>query len=171
MNPSEWFGPDTCDKLIWVLGSLLLLLSFFVAIVLWTIGSVCNYYKKDPTYPSLILSYLYSEECWYLSIVRYREKFAKGKEVVMSVKDTFLSKAIIRLSIGWLGCLWTSRPITDKIYRPSYTYSNFLIQSDFGVCNDAYDKMLEKYAKLDTYYTKQLSDAFKDKPDCMRVSK
>jgi hypothetical protein len=40
-------------------------------------------YQNDPSSPSLCITYLPCGN-WYMSIVRYRQKFARGKELVVS---------------------------------------------------------------------------------------
>lgn len=43
---------------------------------------VADKFKDDPTVPSVVFAWLEAKQSWYISIVRYDEKFGKGKKVV-----------------------------------------------------------------------------------------
>ena len=66
------------------------------------IFAICEYYEKDPTAPSVIISYLRDKQSWYASVVRYHGRFADGKEVVISAQYRELEGALETLSQKWL---------------------------------------------------------------------
>lgn len=45
---------------------------------------VVGTFPEDPSAPSVVFSYIKAKESWYISIVRYKEKFGKDKYVVSS---------------------------------------------------------------------------------------
>lgn len=54
------------------------------------IKAVCEKYRKDPSAPSVVSSWLAAERVWYASIVRYRSKYGEDKLVVCHAKDANL---------------------------------------------------------------------------------
>lgn len=106
------------DTQITILFAVLILMSAFVSAVLWTVVSACRTYRSDASSPSLVLSYLWNDRKWYASIVRYKEKWGKGKEVVMNVTSSYLLVVLARLTIGWLGFISVKR--VDKKSRRKY---------------------------------------------------
>lgn len=106
------------DTHVTILVAVLCVMVASVSAVLWTVVSVCRTYKDDPSYPSLVLSYIWSDRKWYASIVRYTEKWGKGKVVVMNVTSNYLLVTLARLVLGWLGSISVKR--VDQKSRPRH---------------------------------------------------
>lgn len=128
------------DTHVTILVAVLCVMVASVSSVLWTVVSVCRTYKDDPSYPSLVLSYIWSDRKWYASIVRYTEKWGKGKVVVMNVTSNYLLVTLARLVLGWLGSISVKR--VDQKSRPTRPRS-----FDF-VPDDAADFEAERLASL-----------------------
>lgn len=58
-------------------------------------------YKTDPTEAGVVISYLWKTRQWYISIVRYKEKYGKGKYVVCNTVSHFFTWAVIKLWLKW----------------------------------------------------------------------
>jgi len=58
-------------------------------------------YGKDPSAPSLIMSYLPNKR-WYCSVVRYRNAFGGQKQVVVNRQHAELPMALRELATAWL---------------------------------------------------------------------
>lgn len=69
----------------------------------WTIASFCKAFKEDQTSPSFVVSYLWEQSEWYVSIVRYKEKYAGGRYTFMSGRHSWLTVAVASLIFQWVG--------------------------------------------------------------------
>lgn len=61
------------------------------------IDRLVKHYVDDPSTPSVVLSFLPNGH-WYASIVRYREPFGLGKQVMASAEGETLSEAIHKIA-------------------------------------------------------------------------
>jgi hypothetical protein len=66
------------------------------------VRQIVDAYQKDLSSASLTLSYLPSGN-WYMSIVRYRQKFGGVKEVVVSVQHADFQLCLQQLINSWSG--------------------------------------------------------------------
>lgn len=60
----------------------------------WMVSTYCRIHKDDKTSPSFVLSYLWETSEWYVSVCRYKEKFAANKVVVYKAKHAWLTVAV-----------------------------------------------------------------------------
>lgn len=59
---------------------------------------VCATFANDPTSPSIVLSYLQDREVYYGSVVRYHERLAQAKEVIVKTTHETLDGCLARLA-------------------------------------------------------------------------
>lgn len=78
----------------------ILLLAF--APIGWMISSFCSAFKEDATSPSLLVSYIKTQAKWYVSITRYKGKYAVDKETLYKAYHPWLMIAMGNLFFQWL---------------------------------------------------------------------
>ena len=62
-----------------------------------TTRAVCHLYAEDPTRPSVVVSFLPNKR-FYISIVRYKQRFAKEKSVVYKVEHEDFEEAVKQIA-------------------------------------------------------------------------
>lgn len=67
------------------------------------VAAVVNEFPRDPSAPSILISWLQRDQLWYASIVRYARAFGEGKTVVVNVKAASVGEALKRLAKAWIG--------------------------------------------------------------------
>jgi len=64
--------------------------------------SVTKFYETDPTTAGVITSWLPDKQKWYFSVVRFRQRYGRNKQVVCSAMSDHFDRGLKTVAKKWL---------------------------------------------------------------------